>query len=508
MNPAGEDYACEQDGLLAGDGDAATRWFGWGGANVSQTPMSPGIDPEGTTPHLVRAAYRKQFSKSLSWKEIVDEHFSQGSIRGSVFNLCSATLGAGALSLPFAVKGMGVALGLLLTVLCGFTTVFSIHLLILARTATGLSSYEEISAHLFGSTAAGFVEFGIVSFCFGTGVAYCKTLMDFLEPLLEQMEITEWMDEKKALAVVWVCMLLPLSMLKSMNALRFSSLFGVMTIAYLVITIAVHATRSVLNGEDAGKPSPRELEFWVQTDVAGIIQAFPIIMFAYTCQVNVFSIFDELERASRQRMVKVTNRSVALCFLLYSLVGVFGFLEFRLHTCGNVLQNFIADFKAGAVGVVLMYVAIALTIVMSFPLIVYPCRCTLEAVALRYFPPSDFRHAMWTVLISGGSMGIAMLVPNISVVFQLVGGTSSALVCFVLPALFAIRLHIYSDAPFFRAAVYALAVGGVVSGALSTVLTLMQLASPAHHPLSGSCKPLNPPPPPPTPRSPSPRASP
>lgn len=291
MNPAGEDYACEQDGLLAGDGDAATRWFGWGGANVSQTPMSPGIDPEGTTPHLVRAAYRKQFSKSLSWKVMSPtslETFAlqklpltlampltgdrrrallaglpplvltdvpcmtgrsdvcggaavvraQGSIRGSVFNLCSATLGAGALSLPFAVKGMGVALGLLLTVLCGFTTVFSIHLLILARTATGLSSYEEISAHLFGSTAAGFVEFGIVSFCFGTGVsalpsssapcsssiacalqqqtlaphpctascipslqpsaeasggqvAYCKTLMDFLEPLLEQMEVPQ-----------------------------------------------------------------------------------------------------------------------------------------------------------------------------------------------------------------------------------------------------------------------------------------------------------------------------
>ena len=30
------------------------------------------------------------------------DFFREGSVRGSVFNLCSATLGAGALSLPYA----------------------------------------------------------------------------------------------------------------------------------------------------------------------------------------------------------------------------------------------------------------------------------------------------------------------------------------------------------------------------------------------------------------------
>jgi amino acid permease len=32
------------------------------------------------------------------------------------------------------------------------------------------------------------------------------------------------------------------------------------------------------------------------TDLFSIVQAAPIIMFAFTCQVNVFSIYDELEK--------------------------------------------------------------------------------------------------------------------------------------------------------------------------------------------------------------------
>jgi hypothetical protein len=42
-----------------------------------------------------------------SWQDLIDTHFSQGSIRGSVINLASATLGAGALSIPYAMQVLG-----------------------------------------------------------------------------------------------------------------------------------------------------------------------------------------------------------------------------------------------------------------------------------------------------------------------------------------------------------------------------------------------------------------
>ena len=45
------------------------------------------------------------FSESVSKSKLCS--FNEGSIRASVFNLCSATLGAGALSLPYTFKQAG-----------------------------------------------------------------------------------------------------------------------------------------------------------------------------------------------------------------------------------------------------------------------------------------------------------------------------------------------------------------------------------------------------------------
>ena len=117
--------------------------------------------------------------------------FDEGSIRGSVFNLASATLGAGALSVPYAFKAMGVGLGFVIIVICAVATTFSIRLLIITRTRTGLSSFEVITDHLFGSKAATLVECSIAIFCFGSGVAYCKTIRDFLAPIIALYKIDE-----------------------------------------------------------------------------------------------------------------------------------------------------------------------------------------------------------------------------------------------------------------------------------------------------------------------------
>ena len=47
----------------------------------------------------------------LGEQKAVSAWFREGSVRGSVFNLCSATLGAGALALPYAFSRAGWLLG-------------------------------------------------------------------------------------------------------------------------------------------------------------------------------------------------------------------------------------------------------------------------------------------------------------------------------------------------------------------------------------------------------------
>ncbi|KAI9914205.1 hypothetical protein PsorP6_004886 [Peronosclerospora sorghi] len=61
---------------------------------------------------------------------------TRGSIRGSVFNLASATLGAGALSLPYAVAVSGLGFAVAQLILAAFLTVYSIRLLVRAEDIT------------------------------------------------------------------------------------------------------------------------------------------------------------------------------------------------------------------------------------------------------------------------------------------------------------------------------------------------------------------------------------
>ena len=55
-------------------------------------------------------------------------------------------------------------------------------------------------------------------------------------------------------------------------------------------------------------------------DLLSVVQAAPIIMFAFTCQVNVFSIYDELEKQSMRRMSQVTNGASTECFCVSLLL--------------------------------------------------------------------------------------------------------------------------------------------------------------------------------------------
>lgn len=201
-------------------------------------------------------------------------------------------------------------------------------------------SYGEIADGVFGKTFGRLLELCVVIFCFGTSVAYCKTLRDILDPVLDVLphEWTDGVTDQQAMIALWAVSLFPLSCLRSMSALRFSSLFGVSSIVYVAGCVSVHAVINLLNGKIV--PKWGQLTLWVVPSINDVTLNLPILLFAFTCQVNVLDVWDDLAGATPPRMVKVTFRSMLLCIIVYLLVGLFGFLEFGRHTCGNILKVF------------------------------------------------------------------------------------------------------------------------------------------------------------------------
>jgi len=162
-----------------------------------------------------------------------------GSTATSVFNLCSATLGAGALSLPYAVSLCGIILGFILLLLGGLLTVYSIHLLLHIRSKTRLASYEDLATQAFSSKGAIFVEVNIILFCFGTCVAYIVTLSDIICPVLELFLPHSFFTSRAFVVIaLTIFVLFPISLIEKMSSLAFASFLGVFAIVYLVATVS------------------------------------------------------------------------------------------------------------------------------------------------------------------------------------------------------------------------------------------------------------------------------
>lgn len=206
-------------------------------------------------------------------------------------------------------------------------------------------------------------------------------------------------------------------------------------------------------------------------------------------------------KAAEQRlkaMRAVTRYGVGIALVCYVFMGVFGYADFREHTQDNVLKNFCIHDTRDPLMIV-AFVCVAFAVVMAFPLLIFPARVTLEGMlnrsdccnrccpvtskaygeeiseagdpALQLGEPlilhsetqsnvrtdspgdnsfplpfttrpdnSRLRHVSLTIAISSLALLVALVVPDISILFGFMGGTASSIIGFIMPGLFALKL--------------------------------------------------------------------
>lgn len=467
---------------------------------------------------------------------------------GSVANLCSATLGAGILALPFAVYESGLVFGLLLLLASAWGTATSIDLIVQACHHYKLGSYESVVEKTLGSRWRQIVEISILIFCGGTAVAYVIAVGDIMERI-DDMGTSS--HKRLAMSLVWLIAMLPLSCLRRMQSLQCASSIGIMSIGTLLVAATVHlfmppddleTQRAFLEMQDLN------LYLWPHHGLISILRACPIFFFAYSCQVNVAQIFDELpgQRGADEQggtnvniriifMRRVTWVAIGLCTLLYGSISLVTLMDFGDALLPNVLSCYRLTGRESAL-LHLAFLAMALAVIMAFPLNVFPARLSIiqmwETAAARrsgaltsscadgegtrapllpqnsqspatgygsdedssrdedplqplggeHTPTSratmevedaePFRmqqHQFVTLLVAGSALGLALVAPNISVVFGLLGGTTSSLLGFVVPGLLGIAMEGESSS---KTSAWVLVVAGTVIGIVTTAVTL------------------------------------
>eukprot|EP00586_Coscinodiscus_wailesii_P004009 CAMPEP_0172488838 /NCGR_PEP_ID=MMETSP1066-20121228/18551_1 /TAXON_ID=671091 /ORGANISM="Coscinodiscus wailesii, Strain CCMP2513" /LENGTH=367 /DNA_ID=CAMNT_0013256311 /DNA_START=330 /DNA_END=1433 /DNA_ORIENTATION=- len=357
-----------------------------------------------------------------------------------------------------------------------------------------------MTADFYGRSMSYVVEVSILIFCLGAAIAYIVAVGDILEEgVLNVFDHPSYVTRDFLIVIFFTFVMLPLSLFERVDSLRFSSLFGLLSIFFLVLSIMVHSIRYM-------STTGFELS-WEQSGVVlfpasalDFFRACPLIIFAFSCHVNVPQIFSELVPRSVGRMNVTTRCGVGVCNTSYLLIGVFGYLNFGKHTSDNVLKNYCVS-KETDYMIVAAFICITIAITMAYPLCILPSRVTIEIMLMRFRNDKNYlakqqlgdddedlveplleddndypeistnRRVLLTIAIAGFSLFVALVIPDVSIIFGLTGGSAVGLVSFIMPGLFMLKA-----APERRNVMaWAMIIGGTVISLLGTSVTVYDI---------------------------------
>lgn len=240
----------------------------------------------------------------------------------SVCNLANCAIGAGVLSLPFAIRHTGAALGLVLACAVAAVIVFTLDVLVRAGEAHGAVSYQELVRKALGPAASHLVSLTLVVYIFGSCVAYQIIIADAAGAVLRgALGVSHLALTREVVIAATACaVLLPLSLLRRTTSLAPASTLSVVALAYTTVAVVVKGCLRFSNpsgderggNSDVGTEGPGRSWSWesstwnrgkltvggLNVDLwrldAGTISALPVLVFAFQCHIQVLSIFAEL----------------------------------------------------------------------------------------------------------------------------------------------------------------------------------------------------------------------
>jgi amino acid permease len=433
---------------------------------------------------------------------LIQDKIKAGSIKGSVFNMIISTVGGGMLSLPYGVREFGLIPGFLLLMVAGWLSYHTNDFLLIASahlpkgTKPTHLTLSKACSPTWGRYLANFTQGMLLVQMFGGTISYNVAFGGLLDLVWEVVvpksthisNVYPWV----VILMSWV-IIYPLSLLRSMSALRFTSLLGFGCSTYLSL---------VLFGEyfalcDSKELKPQKTCFYSSgfnlrskdlfnfTSFPGFLQAFliayPFFAFSFVNQQYALPVYVELTRGSRPRMQKVVSYSHWVIFIQYTLTCVFAFLSFLDGTCGNILLN---DYHK-RIDVVIAAIAISVSMILTQPITVYAWRMNFAEIVYKVKQLDKKPHVIITTVFIFLAMVVSLLVTDIATVFGVLGATTYPTIGFILPAVYLVNLvpkgqHTWKK----RLAVFQ-AVIVAISSVASLVLQLYQMAG--HDKNQGEC---------------------
>ncbi|KAG5267362.1 hypothetical protein AALO_G00220870 [Alosa alosa] len=396
-------------------------------------------------------------------KYVTDYDPGSASFGMSVFNLGNAIMGSGILGLSYAMANTGIALFVILLVAVCIFSLYSVHLLLKTANEGGSMVYEQLGYKAFGMPGKLAASISITMQNIGAMSSYLF-IVKYELPIVIQSFVgesnEEWYTNGDYLVmIVSVAIILPLSLLRNLGYLGYTSGFSLLCMVFFLIVVIYKKfqipcplTNDILNATinatvaqittqnmtvtdySADTCTPKYFVFNSQT-----VYAVPILTFAFVCHPAILPMYEELKDRSRRRMQGVANVSFLGMFIMYLLAALFGYLTFNEHVEPELLHTYSKVYKADVI-LLIVRLAVLTAVTLTVPVVLFPIRTSVNALLCASKEFSWIRHTIITMVLLIGVNILVIFVPTIRDIFGFIGASAAAMLIFILPSAFYLKL--------------------------------------------------------------------
>jgi amino acid permease len=208
-------------------------------------------------------------------------------------------VGAGTLAMPAALSHFGIVFGIIVIVWSGFTSAFGLYLQ--SRCARyldrGSASFFALSQLTYPNAAVIF-DAAIAIKCFGVGVSYMIIIGDLMPGVAygldHRAQHVPFLMDRNFWITAFMLVIIPLSFLRRLDSLKYTSVIALVSIGYLVVLVVYHFAADYVPDR-----APVRVITW--DGPISALSNLPVVVFAYTCHQNMFSIINEIKDNSPKR---------------------------------------------------------------------------------------------------------------------------------------------------------------------------------------------------------------
>ncbi|KAL7405570.1 hypothetical protein ABVT39_003282 [Epinephelus coioides] len=366
---------------------------------------------------------------------------------GAVFIMLKSALGAGLLNFPWAFQKAG-----------GVTTAVSVELVSLVFLISGLvilgyassvsrqKTYQDVVREVCGGAVGQLCE---VCFCFNLFmicVAFLVVVQDQLEKLCislyetvtgsveGEMPYHWYTDQRFALFVMCLLIILPLSIPKEIGIQKYTSVLGTLAATYLCVAVIVKYYLMESHTVIITPEHSQGVSSW-----ASMFSVVPTICFGFQCHEACIAIYSSMENQKLLHWVIISVLSMFFCLLIYTLTGVFGFMTFGRAVASDILMSY----PGNDVVMIISRLLFGISIITIYPIILLLGRSVILNLLLRVqrrrrgIVTHSFEsrcRVVLTVIWITITLLIAMFVPDMGEVISVIGGISAFFI-FIFPGL-------------------------------------------------------------------------